>query len=91
MGLEDDCSFWDDYEKGFTRIAIRHSALLLKVSEHEIVTMFQEEVARQMREDEDLRILVREAVKSAIAGLSIGEIVALAVSEELKQKRPNSG
>jgi hypothetical protein len=90
MAREDeDYLFWHTLD-GYVHVAISQSKIIAAVSEHEVVQMFREEVARQLREDEELRILVREAVKSAIASLDVGEIVKQAVSEELKANRnPN--
>ena len=59
-------------------------------SESAIFELMHKEVKDALTNDADLRILVRECVRDAIAKLNIQEVVALAVSEELQAQRRSS-
>lgn len=63
--------------------------LLMMVSEHTMAEIARDEVQKQLTNDPELRILVREMVKEAISRMNLQEIVTAAVRDALPKIQEN--
>jgi len=69
-------------------IRIPYAELIVHASESAITQMMHDEIVKQLTDDPDLRLLVREMVKDAIAKMGLQEVVGLAVREHLQGNKP---
>lgn len=67
--------------EGNTYIGVPFERIALTVSERTTCEMVAEEVRRALEQDQDLRILIRESVREAIAKINFVEVVAAAAKK----------
>lgn len=73
-----------DPTRNSTLIRIFHDGLIANVSTNAVLQMIAEEIQSALTNDQELRILVREMIKEAIAKMNLQEVVAEAVKAALK-------
>jgi len=73
------------------RITIDRKRLIEAVEYHAVMQLVGDEVHKQITEDPDMRILVRELVTEAISKMNLQEVVGQAVARALDDMKVSPG
>jgi len=70
--------------RSYSAVRIFHDGIISRFSEDTLVTLFRDEIQKQLSDDPDLRLLIREMVGEAIRKMNLQEVVAAAVKASLR-------